>query len=340
MRFFHGQPHSRRHSSRRVACRATRTHWWFSLTLLAAAALPARQTSFVRAASVPGAARAAAVGSQPAPTPEELRLLLERVIASTHRSDAAEADYARTEHWVERRHAGDAAPSLDRVYRVYPTGTGTLKVLLAESGTRVTPEKYRGELRELEQDLEWALDPEEPNQHARVEKWKKRTAERYRAVESFREAYEIRWLGTERLENFSGPEPLVKLLLDPKSGSSPGSIATELLAASRITMWVVPGTGGVVQLDAELIRDLSFGGGLLGKIDKGGRVHIEQTEVAPGIWLPRVIASNVRGRKFIFHEESIRTVRTRDHLRVGPPAELLPRVRRELSNPELQVPAP
>ena len=277
---------------------------------------------------------------QPAPSPEELRPLLERVIAATHRGDAAEAEYARTEHWVERRHSGDADPILDRVYRVYPTGTGTLKVLLADSGVRVTPEKYRVELRELEKSLVWALDPSEPRQHARVEKWQKRTAERYHAVESFRDSYEITWLGTERLPNFPGPQPLAKLRLDPKPGTASGTIATELLAASRLTLWVVPETGEVVQLDAELIRDLSFGGGLLGKIDKGGSVHIEQREVAPGIWLPSLISNDVRGRKFFIREESVRTVESRDHRRVGPPADLLKQVRRELSNPELQVPAP
>jgi len=281
-----------------------------------------------------------AVSSAPAPSPEQLRLLLERVIASTHRGDAAEADYARTEHWVERRHAGDKDPVLDRVYRVYPTGTGTMKAMVEDSGVRVTPEKYRDELHELEQDLEWALQPNEPSQHARVEKWQKRTAQRYRAVENFRDSYIVTWLGAERLPAYSGTEPLAKLRLEPKPGAASGSIATELLAASRITLWAVPKTGGVVQLDAELVRDLNFGGGLLGKIDKGGHVHIEQTEVTPGIWLPCVITNDVRGRKFLVHEESMRTIETRDHRRVGGPAELLEQVRRVLSNPDSQVPAP
>lgn len=292
----------------------------------------------VAVAAVQGVASVSA--QEPAPSGEELRQLLERVIATTHRSDAAEAEYARTEHWIERKHAGDANPILDRVYRVYPTGTGTVKLVLAESSAQVTPEKYREELRELEQALVWALDPDEPRQQARVEKWKKRTAERYRAVEAFRDGYEITWLGTERLENSSAPGPLDKLLLDPKPNAASGSIATELLAASRLTLWVEPESGAVVRLDAELVRDLLFGGGLLGKINKGGRVHIEQTEVAPGIWLPAVISDQVQGRKFLSHQESVRTVEAHDHRRVGAPAQLLPEVRRELSNPNLQVPAP
>ena len=277
---------------------------------------------------------------QTAPPAEELRQILERTIATLHRSDAADAEYAHVEHWVERKHASDANPTLDRVYCVYPTGTGTQKVVLAEFGTSVTPEKYREELHVLEQDLVWALDPEEARQQARVQKWKKRTGERYRAVEGLRDAYELSWLGTEADANSLEPRALTKLLLDPKPGPASGSIATELLAASRLTLWVEAGTGAVVRLDAELVRDLLFGGGLLGKIDKGGHVHIEQTQVAPGIWLPRLTSSQVHGRKFLAHEESVRTVEARDFRRVGGPAELLIQVRRELSNASLQVPAP
>jgi hypothetical protein len=286
------------------------------------------------------AAFVAAQEPAPAPSPEELRQLLERVIATTHRSDAAEAEYARTEHWVEHKHAGDAEPLLDRVYRVYPTGTGTVKIVMAEFGSPVTPEKYREELHELEQALVWALDPAEPRQQARVAKWEKRTAERYRAVEGLRDSYNVSWLGTESISNSSPPRPLTKLLLDPKPGTASGSIATELLAASRLTLWVEPDSGAVVRLDAELVRDLRFGGGLLGKIDKGGRVRIERSQVAPGIWLPTVVSNQVQGRKLFAHAESVRTIEARDYRRVGAPAELLPLVRRELSNGNLQVPAP
>lgn len=275
-----------------------------------------------------------------APSPEEIHQLLERMIATMHRSDEAAAEYARTEHWVEHKHAGDADPVLDRVYRVYPTGTGTLKIVMAEAGAPVAPEKYRDELHLLEQALLAALDPAEPDQHARVEKWKKRSAERFRAVEAFRDAYQITWLGMERLPTAPAGPPLAKLLLDPKPGTASGSIATELLASSRLTLWVEPESAAVVQLDAELVRDLLFGGGLLGKIDKGGRVHIEQTQVAPGIWLPSITTDAVEGRKFLSHQESVRTVEARDYRRVGAPAELLPLVRREIGNAGIQVPAP
>ena len=280
--------------------------------------------------------------SNGAPSNEALRQLLERMIATMHRGDGEDALEARTEHWMERARpgaAGDGEPVLDRVYRVYPTGTGTLKLLVEERGVRVSQEKYREELRELEQTLVWALDPDEPEQHARVEKFQKRSAERRRAVDAFRDSYTLSWQGREVLAG-RPPRRVEKLLLDPKPESGGGSVATELLAASRLTLWVDPESGGVVQLDAELVRDLLFGGGLLGKINKGGRVHIEQTEVAPGIWLPRLTRYEAEGRKLFTHERIYRTIEAGEFRRVGPPAELLTLVRRELGNAQLQAGAP
>jgi hypothetical protein len=278
-------------------------------------------------------------GAEQAPSAAELRALLERMIAAMHRSDAEDLLTARTEHWSEPARSGatgDAQLIVDRVYRVYPTGTGTLKLVVEERGAPVAPEQYREELRELEQTLEWALDPDEPKQRERVEKFQKRSAARRRAVDAFRDSYELSWLGRETLEGRSAE----KLLLDPKPGTGGGSVATELLAASRLTLWVDGETGGVIQLNAELVRDLLFGGGLLGKIEKGGRVHIEQTQIAPGIWLPKLTRYEVQGRKLFTREKSDRTIEASGFRRVGPPAELLPLVRRELSNAQLQVPAP
>ena len=128
-------------------------------------------------ATFAAAALAAAVqGRDAAPPPDELRQLIERMIANTHCNDAAIENYERVEHWVARRTENDPQVRLDKTYRVVPTGTGTLKVVLKDNGTAVTPEYYYGELQTLAQDLEWALDPNEPKQKARVEKWKKRTA--------------------------------------------------------------------------------------------------------------------------------------------------------------------
>lgn len=245
--------------------------------------------------------------------------------ANTHRNDAAIEEYERIEHWTERRSEKDPQVRLDRTYRVVPTGTGTLKVILKENGNAVPPEYYRDELRQLEQVLEWALDPGEPKQKLRVEKWKKRTAERYQAVEAFRDAYVVTWLGRDTLEG----RALVKIHFEPKPEVHAHSVGTDLLSNSRVTVWLDAGAQ-VVRLEAELVRNMAFSGGLLGKIYKGGRVTIDQFEVAPGLWMPRTTRYEVKGRKFLFSAEQWRAGEASDYRRVGPPREALHLVRSEL----------
>ena len=263
------------------------------------------------------------------PSPEELSRLVERMIANTHRNDTAIEDYERIEHWTERKNEKDPEIRLDKTYRVVPTGTGTLKVILKENGNAVTPEYYRTELRQLAEVLEWALNPNEQKQKARVEKWKKRTAERFQVVEAFRNAYTVTWQGREALQG----QALVKLQFEPKPGYRAHSVGTGLLSNSRVTVWL-DGDAQVVHLEAELVSDMAFGGGLLGKIYKGGRVTIDQIEVSPGLWMPRSTRYEVRGRKFLFFAEQWRAGEANDYRWVGPPREALEIVRSELSKLE------
>lgn len=289
-----------------------------------------RTILFATALVLGGAVRPAARRSgDAAPSPEELRGIIERMIANTHRNDAAIEEYERIEHWTERKNEKDPQVRFDKTYRVVPTGTGILKVILKENGNAVTPEYYRSELRQLEQVLEWALDPNEPKQKQRVEKWKRRTAERFQAVEAFRDAYTVAWLGRENGQR----RALVKLQFEPKPEYRAHSVGTDLLSNSRVTVWL-DGDAEVVRLEAELVRDMAFGGGLLGKIYKGGRVTIEQFEIAPGLWMPRSTRYEVRGRKFLFSAEQWRAGEAGDYRRIGPPREALQLVRGELSKLE------
>lgn len=261
-----------------------------------------------------------------APSPEEMRRLVERMISNTHRNDEAIEEYERVERWIERRSEKDPQARLDKTYRVVPTGTGTLKVILKENGQPVAPAYYRDELRQLAQALEWAVDPGDPKQKARVDKWKKRSGDRYQAVEAFRDAYTVAWLGPESLEGHS----LVKIHFEPKPDFQARSIGADLLSNSRVTLWL-DGDAQVLRLEAELVRDMAFGGGLLGKIYKGSRVTIDQMEVAPGLWMPRSMHYQVRGRKFLFSQQQWRSGEAGDYRRIGPPREALSVVRAELA---------
>ena len=93
------------------------------------------------------------------------------------------------------------------------------------------------------------------------------------------------------------------------------------------------------RLEADITTDITFGGGIAGKVYHGGHVVMVQEEVAPGIWLPTLYDYELDGRKFLFafgvHE---RTEITR-YRRVGPPSEAVEILRNELTNLSAATPA-
>jgi hypothetical protein len=81
-----------------------------------------------------------------------------------------------------------------------------------------------------------------------------------------------------------------------------------------------------------VIRDISFGGGVFGKVYRGGRFVMEQAEVAPGVWLPTRYEYNFAGRRFVFGLEVHEVTEASRYRRVGPPADALVAIRHELGS--------
>lgn len=266
-----------------------------------------------------------------APTEQEVRALIERVVASQHRNDEALAEYERRERQIARKDDGKERIADNKLYRVFPTGTGTVRVLMEEKGKPVKPEAYEKGLRSVEHALENALTPNLPKQKEAIAKWEKRVRERRELLDAIPQAFRATWLGREPAAAANG-HTLVKLRLEPDPEYKPHSRNTNMLTHVRATVWVEEKGAHVVRVEAEIFEDIPVGGGFLGKVYKGGRFEMEQTEVAPGVWLPARYIYDFDGRKFIFPFSMNETVEASSYRRIGPPQEALAVVRRELRN--------
>jgi hypothetical protein len=274
---------------------------------------------------LPTAAGAAAPTDQ-TPSQEEVGALVERLVANQHRNDDALAEYERHERQT-RRKGGNERIVEDKTYRVVPTGTGALRLLVEENGQAVKPEFYQKELRELEKVLLNALHPAEARQQQAIRKWEKRTGERRELVDAVPRAFRFSWLGRETRNG----RILARLQLDPNPDFKPASRNVQMLAHVGAVLWVDEKEGQVARIEAEVIRDIAVGGGLLGKVYKGGSFVMDQVEAAPGVWLPSRYILNLDGRKFFFPFSVREASEARNYRRIGPPEEALAAVRRELA---------
>lgn len=275
-------------------------------------------------------AAATASASDAAPlSAAEMRALVERVVANQHRNDEALGLYQRREHRMVWKSEERQKVQEDKLYRVVPTGTGTIKLLLADRGKPPSAADYRKQLLYLEQALVWALDPHESKQKQRVDKWEKKVKERRETVEAVLSAFHFKWLGREIRDG----RTLVKLRFEPAPEYEPTSRATDMLAHSVADVWIEPDAAQLVRVEAQLARDFNIAAGIFGKVYKGGIFTMEQAPVAEGVWLPVEMRYDFKGRKFVFGFDLHEQIRSSEYHRIGPPAQALAAVRRELTGP-------
>jgi len=267
--------------------------------------------------------------SQPHPPSEaEIQARAQKLIENQHHDDEAIEQYERIERQVDR--TGGANPRVleDKIYRVVPTGTGTLKLLLKEGGKPVDPVAYRQQLQAWKDVLELMLKPEDPKAKTAYAKWQKKKTDRAELVDATRTAFIAKWVGQEtqngRLSDI--------LELTPNPSFHPHTMFQDGMSHVTAKIWVDLETNQLSRAEAHVMRDVSFGGGILGKLYRGGVFYFEQTEVAPGIWLPARYQYDFTARKFLFTFEQHQYIEVSQYRRDGPPRQSLALVQSELAS--------
>jgi hypothetical protein len=304
--------------------------------LLQFAAFLATSAAFVLA--LPGASAPAPQQSgssqqfTPAPdqtplTPSQVRDLIARATVNQHRDDEALDSFERVEHHVERNGSIDARVTDDKSFRVVPTGSGNLKLLVKDDGKPISAADYQRELVNWQAVLNVAIHPGDPRQVASLAKQQKKLKERARLVDSAPDAYHFSWVGRDILNGLT----LEKLHFEPNPGYAPQGNTSDWLVHARATVWMDSQAAEVVRIEAEVIRDISIGAGILGKVYKGGHFILEQAEIAPGIWEPVSYEYDLTGRKFLFPFKMREMTQATRYRFVGSPEQALSVALKDLS---------
>lgn len=270
-----------------------RLHSALTLAILMALGL---SVAHLRAAAESAAENQGSSLDQTPLTPDQVSDLITRTIANQHRDDAAVDSFERFEqHATHSRNS--SGPVIDeKSYRVVPTGSGTLRLLIRENGSPVSAALYHRQLRDWENILQVAVHADDPRQIAVVAKQQKKRKDRARFVDAVTRAYRITWLGREVRDG----RTVEKLQFEPDPNYPLHGDTTDWLTHARATAWIDPQAAQVVFVHATVLRDISIGGGVLGKIYRGGEFIMQQTPVAPDIWEPTLYQYDISGRKFLF----------------------------------------
>jgi hypothetical protein len=287
-------------------------------------------------------ARSGASGDAPAsaaeasPSDAEIAARAQRLVANQHRDDEALAEYERIERHVDLTAGPNPRTMEDKVFRVVPTGSGTLRILLQDNGTTTDPAEYRRQLQAWQDVLQLMLRASDPRTKTAYEKYDRRNHQRAELVDSMVDSFAPKWVGREVRDG----HPCDVFELAPKPDFHPRTLMQDALTHINAKIWVDRDSDQMVRGEARVMRDISFGGGILGKVYRGGVFSMEQGPVSPGIWEPTRYQYDFGGRKFLFSFDEHQTVDASHYRRVGPPKDALAVVENELAGtkPAVEVP--
>ena len=251
--------------------------------------------------------------------------LFNQVIANQKQLDADLNLYERVERTEFRKTASDPTPSEVKVWRVFPSGTGTSRILLSPEGTAPSAESYHAALEKLETTLVWAAQ-DGPAQREAYNKVEKRRKERNDLIDSTRRAFFFTRVG----EEMRSGRVLVKYSMERNPAYKASTRNEMLFTRVRGTLWIDKESSQLAKIEGYVTDDILLAL-FLAKVYRGSYFMQERYEMAPGVWLPTYQQYDFDGRKFLvpfsIHERSFYT----HYRRVGPPKEAVEVVRDELS---------
>lgn len=122
---------------------------------------------------------------------------------------------------------------------------------------------------------------------------KSETQRRIRIVRAFPKAFIFDYAGVE--------EGLLRFNFRPNPDFSPKDRETQMYRGMEGAVWIEPKQERIVRIEGMLVKDVSFGWGIVGHLNKGGIYEIAQTQLAPGKWRITMLDVNLKGKMFLFN---------------------------------------
>jgi hypothetical protein len=137
-----------------------------------------------------------------------------------------------------------------------------------------------------------------------------------RMMRALPDAFIYDYAGSEKDECCGGQ--LARLKFRPNPAFRPSSREVCVYQGMEGTMLVDSGLGRIVRVEAQLIRDVKFGYGILGRLYRGGTFLLEQRDVGSGRWAITKLGLHFSGRILLFKSFRIDSVGTSTDFRRMP----------------------
>jgi hypothetical protein len=170
-------------------------------------------------------------------------------------------------------------------------------MLIATNDQPLTPQQQQAETDRLN----WLAG--NPEQLRKKQAREKEDADRtLRIVKALPDAFRYKYAGTEA----GGPDlgktgdELVRLEFTPNPTYSPPSRAEQVLEGMQGYLLIDTSAHRIARIDGTLFREVSFGWGIIGHLDKGGHFRVQQADVGEGDWEITAMNLQITGKILLF----------------------------------------
>jgi hypothetical protein len=213
-------------------------------------------------------------------------------------------------------------PKGSRTQELVETNDGVVARLIAINDKPLTPEQRQADDQKLERLL---TDSQE---RAKKQKAQKEDEQRVsKMVRSLPDAFSYQYDGTVPGKN--GGE-LIRLKFTPNPRWTPPDRERQVFQGMNGTMLIDPQQVRLAKIEATLFRDVNFGWGIFGHLDRGGQFIVEQSNVGDGRWESTDMRLRFTGKILLFkslnineHESASNFRPVPDHLTFAQGVELL-----------------
>ena len=208
----------------------------------------------------------------------------------------------------EARASNDDVKLMYRVHKQSPKGTetreyvetkdGTAGMLLAENDKPLDPQRQQQELQRL-QDIE-----NNPAELMRKKRQQKEDSDReLRMVTTLPQAFTYEYVSTETRDG----DEMVKLKFKPNPDFDPPNRELQVFTGMNGFLVIDATKERIAEINGTLFKEVNFGWGILGHLNRGGRFVVVQGGVAGGYWSTTHLELNFTGKALLFHTINIQS---------------------------------
>jgi hypothetical protein len=195
--------------------------------------------------------------------------------------------------------------SKQEIREVVETNSGSLARLIAIAGKPLSTAQQQDESKRI---LKLAGNRDE---QARLEEDRRKDAQQSNVF--------LQMIPTAFLFAYAGKSgELVKLEFKPNPQFTSSSREGKILKEMQGEIWIHERQQRLVSITGQLMDEVKFGGGLLGRLEKGGQFSVRRAQIIPGDWELTELVVSMRGRALLFKTICVQQKEVHSHFQRVP----------------------